>query len=103
MRDALGPGTVLGYCTNVHAGATLGQTLANLETHAARAHHERATEKLHRRPVDLAEAEAIQEVHDNRHRHPRKTPEEKGIEEVQCFTLFLFYYHFQLHRSLNKK
>ncbi len=36
MIDALGPGTVLGYCTNVHAGATLEQTLANLETHAVR-------------------------------------------------------------------
>jgi hypothetical protein len=36
MRDALGPGTILGYCTNVHAGATFEQTLANLDTHAVR-------------------------------------------------------------------
>lgn len=31
MRDVLGPGTILGYCTNVHAGATLAETKANLE------------------------------------------------------------------------
>ena len=36
MRDVLGSGTILGYCTNVHAGATLQRTLANLETYAAR-------------------------------------------------------------------
>jgi hypothetical protein len=36
MRDALGPGTLLGYCTNVHAGDTLEQTLSNLQQHAAR-------------------------------------------------------------------
>jgi len=34
MRNALGQGTVLGYCTNVHAGATLDQTQANLAQHA---------------------------------------------------------------------
>jgi hypothetical protein len=34
MRDVLGPGTILGYCTNVHAGATLEQTRANLEQYA---------------------------------------------------------------------
>jgi hypothetical protein len=34
MRDVLGSGTILGYCTNVHAGAMYEQTLANLETHA---------------------------------------------------------------------
>jgi hypothetical protein len=36
MRDFLGTGTILGYCTNVHAGATLEQTLANLDTHAVK-------------------------------------------------------------------
>lgn len=36
MRDVLGSGTILGYCTNVHAGATYQQTLANLETYAAK-------------------------------------------------------------------
>lgn len=35
MLEALGPGTRLGYCTNVHAGHDLDSTLANLETHAA--------------------------------------------------------------------
>lgn len=34
MRDALGPGTTLGYCTNVHAGATWAQTRENLLRHA---------------------------------------------------------------------
>ena len=34
MHDALGPNTRLGYCTNVHAGATYDQTLANLQRHA---------------------------------------------------------------------
>ena len=34
MRDALGPGTTLGYCTNVHAGTTPGDIEANLERHA---------------------------------------------------------------------
>jgi sugar phosphate isomerase/epimerase len=34
MRDVLGPGTILGYCTNVHAGATLAQLKANLESYA---------------------------------------------------------------------
>lgn len=34
MRDALGPGTTLGYCTNVHAGATLAAIRANLEQYA---------------------------------------------------------------------
>ena len=36
MRDALGPGTILGYCTNVHAGATLDETMLNLAAYAAR-------------------------------------------------------------------
>ena len=36
MLEALGPGTRLGYCTNVHAGHDLQSTLANLEQHAAR-------------------------------------------------------------------
>jgi len=36
MRDALGSGTILGYCTNVHAGATFEQTLVNLATHAVK-------------------------------------------------------------------
>ena len=34
MRDVLGPGTVLGYCTNVHAGTTLGAVKANLDRYA---------------------------------------------------------------------
>ncbi|MEM7228240.1 MAG: metabolite traffic protein EboE [Planctomycetota bacterium] len=34
MRDVLGPETWLGYCTNVHAGASWADTKANLETHA---------------------------------------------------------------------
>lgn len=34
MRDALGPGTILGYCTNVHAGLDLAAIRANLLTHA---------------------------------------------------------------------
>lgn len=36
MRDLLGPGTVAGYCTNVHAGETWPQIRANLERHALR-------------------------------------------------------------------
>ncbi len=34
MRDALGQGTALGYCTNVHAGATVEKIKANLTRHA---------------------------------------------------------------------
>ncbi len=34
MRDILGPGSRLGYCTNVHAGEGLADTLANLGRHA---------------------------------------------------------------------
>jgi hypothetical protein len=34
MPDQLGPGTTLGYCTNVHAGASLTQMQANLERFA---------------------------------------------------------------------
>jgi hypothetical protein len=34
MRDVLGPGTVLGYCTNVHAGNTLYEIVEQLRTHA---------------------------------------------------------------------
>ncbi len=34
MRDALGPGTTLCYCTNVHAGTTLEIVRGNLERHA---------------------------------------------------------------------
>ena len=34
MRDVLGAGTTLGYCTNVHAGASLAETIANLERYA---------------------------------------------------------------------
>lgn len=34
MRDVLGPGTTLGYCTNVHAGVSLPETIANLERYA---------------------------------------------------------------------
>jgi hypothetical protein len=34
MRDVLGPGTVLGYCTNVHAGNTLDEIVSQLQTHA---------------------------------------------------------------------
>jgi len=34
MRDVLGPGTVLGYCTNVHAGASWPEIRASLAEHA---------------------------------------------------------------------
>ena len=34
MRDVLGPGTDLGYCTNVHAGVSLRQTRENLQRYA---------------------------------------------------------------------
>lgn len=34
MDNLLGPGTTLGYCTNVHAGANWEQTRANLEKYA---------------------------------------------------------------------
>lgn len=36
MRNALGDNTILGYCTNVHAGADLAQMRANLEWYAVR-------------------------------------------------------------------
>ncbi|MEX2215759.1 MAG: metabolite traffic protein EboE [Phycisphaeraceae bacterium] len=35
MRNLLGPGTIAGYCTNVHAGASYSLTLANLEAYAS--------------------------------------------------------------------
>jgi sugar phosphate isomerase/epimerase len=34
MRDVLGPGTHLGYCTNVHAGRSLSEICANLRRFA---------------------------------------------------------------------
>jgi hypothetical protein len=34
VRDVLGAGTVLGYCTNVHAGNTVDEALEQLERHA---------------------------------------------------------------------
>ena len=34
IADQLGPGSILGYCTNVHAGASLAQMRANLERFA---------------------------------------------------------------------
>ncbi|XAL99732.1 metabolite traffic protein EboE [Phycisphaeraceae bacterium D3-23] len=34
MHPTLGPGTILGYCTNVHAGVTLDAVRANLLAHA---------------------------------------------------------------------
>lgn len=34
MRDVIGPGTVVGYGTNVHAGESLAAITANLEAHA---------------------------------------------------------------------
>ena len=34
MRNLLGPHTILGYCTNVHAGPTYAQTLANLQAYS---------------------------------------------------------------------
>lgn len=34
MRHALAPGATLGYCTNVHAGATIEQMRAQLQQHA---------------------------------------------------------------------
>lgn len=34
--DALGAGTTLGYCTNVHAGTTLAEVMAALDKHACR-------------------------------------------------------------------
>ncbi len=34
MRETLGPATMLGYCTNVHAGVTWEQTKSNLQRHA---------------------------------------------------------------------
>lgn len=34
MRDVLGPGTTLGYCTNVHAGAGLAETIGNLKRYS---------------------------------------------------------------------
>lgn len=41
MLGTLGPGTILGYCTNVHAGATLDETRRNLAIYA------RAVRDLH--------------------------------------------------------
>lgn len=46
MLEALGPGTRLGYCTNVHAGADLDATLANLAHHAAAVREELGVEEL---------------------------------------------------------
>lgn len=34
MKDALGSGTMLGYCTNVHAGASFAQMKMNLQRYA---------------------------------------------------------------------
>ena len=34
MRDVLGTGTVLGYCTNVHAGNTVDEAVEQLKAHA---------------------------------------------------------------------
>lgn len=34
MQNILGPGTTLGYCTNVHAGSSFAQIKANLERYA---------------------------------------------------------------------
>ncbi len=34
MRNLFGPNSITGYCTNVHAGATYAQMLANLEAYA---------------------------------------------------------------------
>ena len=34
MDDLMGPGTITGYCTNVHAGATFERVLANLDRHS---------------------------------------------------------------------
>lgn len=34
MRDVLGPGSVLGYCTNVHPGRSVEHLLATLEQHS---------------------------------------------------------------------
>ena len=34
MREVLGPGTVLGYCTNVHAGNTVEEAIEQLRVHA---------------------------------------------------------------------
>jgi len=34
MRNKLGPGTTLSYCTNVHPGATIAQARSQLEQHA---------------------------------------------------------------------
>lgn len=34
MRDAVGPGTILGYCTNVHAAQSFDELLSNLDRHA---------------------------------------------------------------------
>jgi hypothetical protein len=34
MRNVLGPNSITGYCTNVHAGDSLGATMANLEAYA---------------------------------------------------------------------
>ena len=36
MFDALGPGTILGYCTNVHPGGTLSELEHSLRTHSTR-------------------------------------------------------------------
>ncbi|MEM1107310.1 MAG: metabolite traffic protein EboE [Planctomycetota bacterium] len=72
MRDALGPrppgtfpgippGSILGYCTNVHAGATFGQVKANLERYALPVKAEVSPE----RPMGVGlwlSADAMQEV-----------------------------------------
>jgi hypothetical protein len=36
MREVIGPGTVLGYCTNVHAGTNLQQIKDNLDRYAVK-------------------------------------------------------------------
>lgn len=87
MLEALGRGTRLGYCTNVHAGHDLRSTLENLERHAVRVRQQLGIEEL---GIGLwLSAEAAREAVD----HAEELRDRIGALRLRVFTLNGFPYH----------
>jgi len=98
MRDALGTGTMLGYCTNVHAGRTWDETRASLERHAVAVRERVAGEALLGIGLWLSDA-ASREVDDAA--GVRRVREALDAMHLEVFTINGFPFH-DFHEAIVK-
>lgn len=84
MRDVLGPGSVFGYCTNVHPGRSVEQLLATLEQHALAVKQRVSPDAAMGVGLWLSADLARELIHENRVQWLARWLRERGLE---VFTL----------------